>query len=35
VDRADVAFTNKTAKDFDNGFGPKLAGYPVRCVMAE
>ena len=35
VNRAGVAFTNTTAKDFDNGFGPKLAGYPVRCVMVE
>ena len=35
VSRAGVAFTNKTMKNFDNGFGPKLAGYPVRCVMVE
>ena len=35
VNRVGVAFTNTTAKDFDNGFGPKLAGYPVRCVMVE
>ena len=35
VKRAGVAFTGKSMKNFDNGHGPKLAGYPVRCVMVE
>ena len=32
---AGVAFTIKSIQNFDNGYGPKIDGYPVRCVKID
>jgi uncharacterized protein (TIGR02145 family) len=32
---AGVAATIKSIQNFDNGYGPKIDGYPVRCVKID
>lgn len=35
VYRGGASFSSKSMKTFNNGYGPKLDGYSVRCVMVE